>query len=86
MNDGKFSVFVYSMPKEDFRPIDQERNEQLAKALSLYSARKISDITFDESSKTHRMVLEHMLQNFRDILCIKYAIVNSWAMIGDTEN
>ena len=84
--DGKFSVFVYSIPVEDFNPIDQTRNDQLAKALTLYSSRKISDISFDESSKPHQQVVKHLMQNFEDILCIKYAIVNSWAMIGDTQN
>jgi hypothetical protein len=85
-NDGKFSVFVYSIPSEDFVSIDLARNAQLAKALSLYSDRKISDISFDQNSNLHQEVVNHMMDNFSDILCIKYAIVNSWAMIGDNYN
>jgi hypothetical protein len=78
--DGKFSVYVYSMPRDDFRPINSERNEQLAKALGLYSSRSISEVNSESD------VLEHLMQNFGDILCIEYAIVNSWAMLGEEEN
>ena len=69
---------MYSIPKSEFKEIDEDRNAQLAKALSLYSDRKISDV------QNQLQVLEHMMQNFSEILCIKYAMVNPWAMIGGT--
>lgn len=79
INKDQLDMNVFSIPTGLLKPTTKEVEKFLPAIAKLYTGQEIAIESNEE-------MLDHLVDSFGDILCIKYAIINPFAMIGQTED